>query len=67
MMVQDTVGVVEDVPLADGIITVVFAECCECPIGDVLLTVCAILIVGIEGEALRTIACCECTKVGNLV
>ena len=49
-MVQDAVGVVEDVPFADAVIAVVFLEICECPIGDVLLAVCAVLVVGVEGE-----------------
>ena len=49
-MVQDAVGVVEDVPFADAVIAVVFAERCECPIGDVLLAVYAVLVVGVEGD-----------------
>ena len=53
-MMQEGVGIVKDVPLTDGIIAIVFAEFCQCPIGDVLLAVCAILIVGVEGKALNT-------------
>ena len=49
-MVQDAVCIVEDVPFADAVIAVVFSEFCQCPIGDVLLTVCAILVVGVERE-----------------
>ena len=51
-MVQESVVIVEDVPLGDGLIVVVGSEFRQCPIGDVLLAVCAVLIVGIEGEGL---------------
>ena len=51
-MVQERVVIVEDVPLGDGVVAVVGSEFCQCPIGDVFLSVRAILVVGVEGEAL---------------
>ena len=53
---QETVVVVEDVPLGDSVVAVVVSEFRQCPIGDVLLSVGAVLVVGVEGETLR-IAC----------
>ena len=53
-MVQERVGIVEDVPFGDSVISVMGAEFSQYPIRDVLLSVCAILVVGIEREALRT-------------
>ena len=47
-MVEERVGVVEDVPLGDGVVVVVFAEGVKCPIGDVLFAVGAFLVVGVE-------------------
>ena len=49
-MVQETVVIVEDVPFGDGVIAVVGSEFRQCPIGDVLLSVGAVLVVGVEGE-----------------
>ncbi len=51
-MMQEGVGIVENAPFADGVIAVVCAEFCKCPIGDILLAVCAVLVVGVEGEGL---------------
>ena len=51
-MVQERIGIVEDVPFGDSVISVVDAEFCQYPIRDVLLSVCAIFVVGIEGKAL---------------
>ena len=55
-MVQEGVVIVEDVPFGDGLITVMCSEFGQYPIGDVLLSICAVLIIGVEGEALG-IAC----------
>ena len=52
-MVQERVVIVEDVPLSDGVIVVVGSEFRQRPIGDILLSVCAVFIVGVEGKALR--------------
>ena len=57
----------EDVPLRDGVIAVVFSEFCQCPIGDVFLAVCAVLIVGVERKALKTVTCCECVEVRSQI
>ena len=43
----------EDVPLGDGVVIVVGSEFCQCPIGDVLSSVRAVFVVGVEGETLR--------------
>ena len=51
-MVQESVIVVEDVPFGDGVIAVMISEFCQCPIGDVFLSVGAILIVGVKRETL---------------
>ena len=56
-MMQDAVVIVEDVPLADGVVFVVRAELRQCPIGDIFAAICAILVVGVEGKALRTTIC----------
>ena len=53
-MVQNTVSIVKDVPFGEGIIAVVRSEFRQCPIGDVFLSVCAVLVVGIERKTLRT-------------
>ena len=55
-VVQERIVIVEDVPLGDGVVAVVGSEFYQCPIGDVFASVGAVLIVGVEGEALR-IAC----------
>ena len=49
-MVQEPVVIVEDVPFGDGVITVVGSEFRQCPIGDVLLSVGAVLVVGVNGK-----------------
>ena len=54
-VVQEPVVIVEDVPLGDGVVGVMGSEFRQRPIGDVLLSVCAVLVVGVEGEALKTI------------
>ena len=51
-MVQHAVDVVEDVPLADGVVAVVVAELLQGPVGDVLAAVAAVFVVDVEGEAL---------------
>ena len=51
---QEGVVIVEDVPLRNSIIAVVIPEFRQRPIGDVLLSVYAVLIIGVEGEALKT-------------
>ena len=66
-MVQERVVIVEDVPLGNAVITVVGSEFCQRPIGDVLSAVGAVLIVGVEGKALKTITRCECVKVRNQI
>jgi hypothetical protein len=42
-MVQDAVDVIEDVPLPDRRVLVVFAEKLERPVGDALATIDAVL------------------------
>ena len=42
----------ENIPLADAVIAVVFAEFCQCSIGDVIYAVCAVLVVGV-GELIK--------------
>ena len=54
-VMQESVIVVEDVPFGDGVVVVMRSEFCQCPIGDVLTSVCAVLVVDVEGEALKTI------------
>ena len=66
-MVQETVVVAEDVPLGDGVVGVVGSEFRQCPIGDVLLSVGAVLIVGIERKALEAITRCEYMRFGNQI
>ena len=51
-MVQQPVDVVEDVPLADRLVAVVGAEAVQRPVSDVLAAVAAVLVVGVEREAL---------------
>ena len=51
-VMQKRVGIVKDVPLGEGVILVMGSELCQCPIGDVVASVCAIRIVDVEGEAL---------------
>ena len=53
-VVQEPVGIVENLPLADGIVAVVRAELLQRPVGDVFSAVRAIFIVDVEGEALGT-------------
>ena len=53
-VMQEAIGIVEDVPLGDGIVSVVGSEVCQCPIADIFLAVCAVLVVGVERKALRT-------------
>ena len=55
-VMQETVIIVEDVPLGEGVVAIVGSEFRQRPIGDVLLSVRAVLVVGVEREALR-IAC----------
>ena len=47
---QKPIGIVENVPFGDGIVAIVVSEFCQGPISDVLTTVCAVLIVGVEGK-----------------
>ena len=54
-VVQQAVDVVEDVPLGYGVVAVVGAEAVQRPVGDVLAAVAAVLVVGVEGEALEAI------------
>lgn len=49
-MVEESIGVVEYIPLADGVVVVVVAEGIQCPIGDVFFAVAAVFVVGVEGE-----------------
>ena len=49
---QEGVSIVEDVPLGYGIIIVVVSEFGQCPIGDVLSAIRAILVIGVKGKAL---------------
>ena len=56
-MVQECVVIVEDVPLGDGIIAVMLSEFRQRPIGDVLTSVCAVFVVGVEGETLGAAVC----------
>ena len=51
-MVQKAIDVIEDVPLRDLLVAVTLTEVIEGPIGDVLASVCAVLVVEVEGEAL---------------
>ena len=51
-MMQESVGIVEDVPFCDGVVVVMGTEVCQCPIGDVFTAVCAVLVVGVEGKTL---------------
>ena len=54
-VVKQAVDVVEDVPLADGVVAVVGAEAIQRPVGDVFAAVAAVLVVGVVGEALESI------------
>ena len=54
-MMQDSVDVVEDVPLGNVPVMVVRAEFVERPVGDVLAAVGAIFVVGVEGETLKAV------------
>ena len=51
-MMEQGVGVVEDGPFVDGVVLVMRAELGQGPVRDVLAAVAAILVVGVEGEAL---------------
>ena len=51
-VMQQAVDVVEDIPLGDGVVAVVGAEAVQRPGGDVFAAVAAVLVVGVEGEAL---------------
>ena len=52
-VIQEGVDVVEDVAFGDGVVVVVRPILCQRPIGDVFAAVCAILVIGVEREALR--------------
>ena len=52
---QERVVIVEDVPLGDDVVAVVGSEFRQCPIGDVFVSVGAVLIVGVEWETLDII------------
>ena len=54
-VMQQAVDVVEDIPLGDGVVAVVGAEAVEGPVGDVFAAVAAVLVVGVEGEALKAV------------
>ncbi len=49
---EQGVDVVEDGPFVDGRVGVVVPELGQRPVGDVLPPVAAVLVVGVEGEAL---------------
>ena len=49
---EEGVGVVEYVPLADTGVVVVCAEGIKCPIGDVLCAVAAVFVIGVERKRL---------------
>ena len=51
-VMQQGVYVVEDVPLGDFIVIVVGAEASQRPVGDVLLPIAPVFVIGVEGEAL---------------
>ena len=51
-VVEQTVDIMKDVPLADGLVPVMRPELCQRPIGDVLPAVPPILVVGVERETL---------------
>ena len=46
-VMQQAVNVVEDIPLADGVVAVVGAEAVQRPGGDVFAAVAAVLVVGV--------------------
>ena len=52
-VMQESVGIVEDVPFGEGVVLVVGSEVCQCPIGDVFTSVCAVFVVGVERKTLR--------------
>ena len=54
-VVEQGVGVVEDVALGDGFLAVVAPEFGEGPVGDVFAAVGAVFVVGMEREALRLV------------
>ena len=45
----------EDVPFGEGVVSVAGLKRCQRPIRDVFAAVCAIFVVGVEGEALKTV------------
>ena len=65
-VMEEAVDVVEDVPLGDGVVAVVGAEAIEGPVGDVFAAVGAVLVVGVQGEALGTTACSHEMQISNL-
>jgi hypothetical protein len=50
--VQNTVDVIEDVPLGDLLVVVMLAKMLQRPVGDVVALVCPLFVVMVEGEAL---------------
>ena len=67
-VVQQAVDVVEDIPLGDGVVAVVGAEAVHRPVGDVFAAVAAVLVVGVEGEALESINWPRvCARSGNQI
>ena len=57
---QESVIIVEDVPLGDSVILVVRSEFGQCPIGDVFAAVRAVFVVGVKGETLGSAVCGVC-------
>ena len=55
-MMQESVVIVEDVPLGDGVVCVMRLKFCQCPIGDVFAAVCAVFVVSVERERLLWIS-----------
>ena len=54
-MMQNSVDVIEDIPLRDLLVPIVFAEVLQGPIRDVLAAVRAVLVVDVEGETLMSV------------
>lgn len=52
-MMQQGINVMKDFPLSDRLVFLVNAELFKRPIGDVLSSVRAVFVIGIEREALR--------------
>ena len=51
-MMQNSVNVIEDVPLRDLLVAIVLAKMLQGPIGDILTAVAAILVIPEQGKAL---------------